>query len=274
MKFVFAFVAAVLMMLPLEAQSFNGVHTNNVTEPEPELLFHAAAPGIIVMPRSDMSQMIMAYDVTFIPREGQVYVRWGKLDENGEGEGLWTKWRECGDDEVLTFTTAGRYVLEAHAEAAGKENSCTIKATFRVDYIGMTLAPGIKMLPYEQRGYNVSLTSVYGDPVYYRWKRAEDDVWNEWRLYTEVVPFTEVGKYVLDARCENDPLSVYLEVPSIEYHLTGDVDFNGAIDINDVTALIDMLLSNTTVVTGDVNQDGTIDINDVTSLIDKLLNLN
>lgn len=272
MKFVFTFVSVLLIMFQADAQSLTGVDANSVTEQEPELVFHAAAPGMIVMPRTDMSQMILVYDVTLIPREGQVMVRWGKLDESGEGEGLWTKWRDY--DDVLTFSTPGRYVLEAHAEAYGKENSCTIRATFRVDYIGMTLAPGIKMLPYEQRGYNVSLTSVYGDPVYYRWKRAEDNVWNEWRLYTEVIPFTEVGKYVLDARCENDPLSVYLEVPSIEYHLTGDVDFNGAIDINDVTALIDMLLSNTTVVTGDVNQDGTIDINDVTSLIDKLLNLN
>ena len=123
MKFVFTFVTVLLMMFQADAQSLNGGDANSVTEQEPELVFHAAAPGMIVMPRTDMSQMMMVYDVTLIPREGQVMVRWGKLDESGEGEGLWTKWRDY--DDVLTFSTPGRYVLEAHAEVYGKENSCT-----------------------------------------------------------------------------------------------------------------------------------------------------
>lgn len=271
MKFVFTFVTVLLMMFQADAQSLNGGDANSVTEQEPELVFHAAAPGMIVMPRTDMSQMMMVYDVTLIPREGQVMVRWGKLDESGEGEGLWTKWRDY--DDVLTFSTPGRYVLEAHAEVYGKENSCTIRATFRVDYIGMTLAPGIKMTPFGQRGYYVSLTSIYDDPVYYRWRHYEDDTWNGWRLYIEDIPFTEVGKYVLDARCENDPLSVYMEVPSFEYYTIGDVDHNGILNIADVTSLIDMLLNGITIATGDVNQDGTVSISDVTLLIDKLMSL-
>ena len=57
--------------------------------------------------------------------------------------------------------------------------------------------------------------------------------------------------------------------------LAGDVNMDGTVNISDVTALIDYLLSNVT--TGidlnaaDVNQDGTVNISDVTALIDQLL---
>lgn len=59
--------------------------------------------------------------------------------------------------------------------------------------------------------------------------------------------------------------------------LPGDVDANGAVNISDVTVLIDYLLNNSTVINrenADVNGDGTINIGDVTSLIDKLLSGN
>lgn len=49
----------------------------------------------------------------------------------------------------------------------------------------------------------------------------------------------------------------------------GDVNQDGAVNISDVTALIDRLLAG--VPEGDVNQDGVANISDVTSLIDYLL---
>ena len=49
----------------------------------------------------------------------------------------------------------------------------------------------------------------------------------------------------------------------------GDVDRNGAVNISDVTCLIDNLLKG--VPEGDVDQDGLVNISDVTSLIDYLL---
>jgi len=54
----------------------------------------------------------------------------------------------------------------------------------------------------------------------------------------------------------------------------GDVNEDGSVDISDVTALIDYLLSGTGTVNtdnADVNGDGSIDISDVTALIDTLL---
>ena len=53
--------------------------------------------------------------------------------------------------------------------------------------------------------------------------------------------------------------------------LVGDVDEDGNVNITDVTALIDMLLSDNTMPSGDVNGDGQINITDVTDLIDILL---
>ena len=55
----------------------------------------------------------------------------------------------------------------------------------------------------------------------------------------------------------------------------GDVDGDGKVNIDDVTALIDMLLNGSTPTDGaDVDGDGKVNIDDVTVLIDKLLNGN
>jgi surface protein len=55
--------------------------------------------------------------------------------------------------------------------------------------------------------------------------------------------------------------------------IQGDVDGNNIVDINDVTALIDLLLNGGTISNpaANCNQDGSIDIDDVTALIDYLL---
>lgn len=270
MKILCTLASALVLMLSAHAQSMNDGKNGNATDPNAELVYHTAAPGMMIMPQIDMEQMVMAYDLTPIPREGEAYIRWGRLDENGEGEGLWTKWREF--DCVIKFSTPGRYVVEVHAEGIGKERSSTLKASFKVDYLGMTYAPGITLKPYEQRGYYIELTSPYDYDIYYHWRHYDDGVWSKWRLYTEAIPFTEAGTYVLDANCEGDPVSVYIEVPSVDYYKTGDVNYNGVVDIEDLTALINMLLNEEFLIgTGDVNKDGVVSINDVTYLINMLL---
>ena len=52
---------------------------------------------------------------------------------------------------------------------------------------------------------------------------------------------------------------------------TGDVNLDGAININDVTDLINMLLKHNITSSGDVNTDGLINISDVTDLINLIL---
>jgi hypothetical protein len=56
----------------------------------------------------------------------------------------------------------------------------------------------------------------------------------------------------------------------------GDVNTDGAVNISDVTALIDYLLGGGNINTdyADVNEDSGINIADVTALIDKLLAAN
>ena len=271
MKCFFAIVAAALMMSAqaVSAVSLSDGEYYSVNGSESELAYHTAPPGMVIMPRSDLDQMVMAYDVSFIPREGQTFVRWGKLNDNGEGEGLWTKWRDT--DDVISFTNPSIYVLEAHAEATGKENSSTLKATFKVDYLGMSTAPGITLTPVGERGYHVSLTSPFGYDIYYRWRHFDGGTWDRWHLYTEPIPFTEASTYVLEANCEGDVLSVYIEVPSVDYVKTGDVNHNGVVDVADLTMLIDMLLDGNIIATGDVNHDGNVSIQDATTLIDILL---
>ena len=51
----------------------------------------------------------------------------------------------------------------------------------------------------------------------------------------------------------------------------GDVNLDGEVNIADVNAVIDMILSGNTAATGDVNGDGEINIADVNALIDKIL---
>lgn len=264
------FAAAALMLLSAQAQSLTDGKNFNASVPQPDLVFHTAPPGLMLTPRSDAE--VMAYDLTIIPREGMAFVRWGKLDDNGESAGLWTKWRDY--DNVISFNTPGTYVLETHAEAIGKENSATLKATFRVGYVGMTSAPGIKIMPSGQREYYVTLTSLYGDDIYYRYRDYYNGgVWYKWRLYTEELPFTSGGTYVLEVNCNDDPLAVFIEVPNVDYFKTGDVNHNGSVDMEDLTALISMLLNTELRIgTGDVNKDGVITIGDVTTLIGMLLN--
>ena len=67
---------------------------------------------------------------------------------------------------------------------------------------------------------------------------------------------------------------MYFYFAAPEY-LLGDVNNDGAVDINDVTALIDYLLTGSedgvNLLAADMNTDGDVDINDVTALIDYLL---
>lgn len=67
-------------------------------------------------------------------------------------------------------------------------------------------------------------------------------------------------------------------IPGDDTFELGDVDNDGIVDINDVTALIDYLLTQNAqglnLDAADCEPDGIVDINDVTTLIDMLLNNN
>ena len=264
MKNVLAFVLAALMVLPMQAELMSGS-----VDLESELVFHTCAPGIKVMPR--VKNMMVIYDVTMIPREGNVYFHWKNLDENGEPQGVWTRWREF-DGADYTFINPGKYLLEAFAETPGKERSSVINVTFEVGYAMSSMALGMILNPCGERGYNVQMTSLYGDDVYYRWRHSEYDEWNRWCLFTEAVPFTEGGNYVLETYCDNDIMGAYIEVPSVDYYRIGDVNHNGVVNMDDLTALINMLVGKELVMaTGDMNRDSVVSMDDLTTLINMLV---
>ena len=83
------------------------------------------------------------------------------------------------------------------------------------------------------------------------------------------------GEYKLTVDYANMKLIIEKIVPDHGYDL-GDVNHDHAVNIADVTALIDYLLGTGTVceICADVNGDGPINIADVTALIDILLNNN
>ena len=55
--------------------------------------------------------------------------------------------------------------------------------------------------------------------------------------------------------------------------LTGDVNGDGEVNIADVNAIIDMILTDTSVPEADVNADGEVNIADVNAIIDMILNM-
>ncbi len=263
MKYLLAFVASVLLVFSANA------------EIDPD--HRTAAPGIMVLPSVEPAIFVMRYLVYFTPREGNIYYRWM---DNSNGE--WSHWAECG--KVVVFNTPGTFTVETYAKKTGKPESAHLSTTFTVAYYGMTVAPGIRLQLDKERGYHVTMSSLYAYDIYYRWKMEDDGVWNKWLLYREAIPFTEVGKYTIEGRCDYedgyDSVSVTFEVDrskagDVEL-LPGDVNMDGIVDVTDVTSLISYILGN---VSGDFNEEGAnlngdnqIDIADVTALISMVLN--
>jgi hypothetical protein len=83
---------------------------------------------------------------------------------------------------------------------------------------------------------------------------------------------TPAGEYKLTVDLTSMKLIIEKLTPAHDYEV-GDVNHDHAVNIGDVTALIDYLLGSGSVceICADVNGDGPINIGDVTALIDKLL---
>ena len=64
---------------------------------------------------------------------------------------------------------------------------------------------------------------------------------------------------------------VYANMPPDEHPATGDVNLDGEVNIADINAVIDMILSGNVLSVGDVNGDGEVNIADVNALIALIL---
>ena len=139
--------------------------------------------------------------------------------------------------------------------------------TFDADTYSMNLTEDLTEIPYSIWGsdyFDFHPSYVY----FYRTNTEGYEPFFNWRIGIQVY-------YTVDG-VKNSSDIVYLEVfdnPNVNTNI-GDVNNDNAVNIADVTALIDYLLgsaSNINEQAADVNQDQEINIADVTALIDKLL---
>ncbi len=99
---------------------------------------------------------------------------------------------------------------------------------------------------------------------------------NDWETYSVEIP---AGTHTLTWSYSKDgsvnPNGDYFAVDNVSLGMRGDVNGNGTVDINDVTALIQYVLTGSTtginLSNADVNGNGPVDINDVTALIQYVL---
>ena len=102
-----------------------------------------------------------------------------------------------------------------------------------------------------------------------------------WQTYNEPITLNETT--IVEARAIKQGLYNNSEVITAEYmieipdvHKPGDVNHDGAVNVKDVTDLIDYLLdidNGICTICADVKEDGAINISDVTKLIDMLLEI-
>ena len=99
-------------------------------------------------------------------------------------------------------------------------------------------------------------------------------------FYIRLADTGTVGEYYGTITATTDVVSAYADVEGIvtaKPVTRGDVNMDGIVSIDDVTALIDFLLGTGVTIdeqAADVDASGDIDINDVTALIDILLGVN
>jgi len=102
---------------------------------------------------------------------------------------------------------------------------------------------------------------------------------NDWETYTmDVTPGTHTLTWRYTKDSSVNPTGDYFAVDNLTIRTIekrGDVNADGSVNISDVTALIDYLLSGNAsaiiLTNADCNQDGGVNISDVTTLIDYLL---
>ena len=94
---------------------------------------------------------------------------------------------------------------------------------------------------------------------------------NDWKTYSVEIP---TGTHTLTWSYSKDgsvnPVGDYFAVDNVSLGMRGDVNGNGTVDINDVTALIQYVLTGSTTGINLSNADVN-DINDVTALIQYVL---
>ena len=187
-------------------------------------------------------------------------------------------------DGALTVTSIGAYpwteVTEGGRTYAQSGNAGVASSTSEMTTI--VKVPLLSMLSFDFK--------AWGEGTSTAWDKCEflvDGVsqfaygarQNDWETYTmDVTPGTHTLTWRYTKDSSVNPTGDYFAVDNLTIRTIekqGDVNADGSVNISDVTALIDYLLSgNASAIilsNADCNQDGGVNISDVTTLIDYLL---
>lgn len=152
---------------------------------------------------------------------------------------------DCANSDAVTIQSLNNYTSIRQVDVYAGESSTSLRQSEQGD-ADYRIITGIADKYYNVTGLNAAGTYLY------RVKSFKADG-------TES-PWSNVEQVTLKDNGHN--------------YATGDVDHDGSVSINDVTALIDWLLGSADAgctICGDVNGDGLVSITDVTVLIDRLL---
>ena len=168
------------------------------------------------------------------------------------------------DADTLYIDLNGVATMVKYAPEMQPANADYVTQTsFRADWTDQTMASGVSSytLEYETNGNSETVTGITNK--FYTIENLTAGATYSYKVKALYVDGTE-------SAWSNTQQVTLLSAPAFE---NGDVNHDGFVDINDVTALIDYLLGSGTINTdcADLNSDSAIDISDVTELIDKLL---
>ena len=181
--------------------------------------------------------------------------------------------RECNALQQMDFPRGVTRIASSAMDNCNTMNHVTLPST--LNYIGSNAFNRCTSLSVI---YVKATTPPYCDT--YEWY---DYDWDEDVIDYAFTPtqFNNTSVFVPEASVNSyknaDTWKKFKKVYGMNYlpeYITGDVDGNGVVGISDVTALIDYLLTGSSIDTeaADVNGDSSISIGDVTALIDILLN--
>lgn len=181
---------------------------------------------------------------------------------------------------AIEFTSTGNYpwmtmardgrIYAQSGNAGMHSTSSTLTATVRVP-AGGTLSFDFKAWG-EGTSFDKCIFSVDGTQKFSY--GARDNDWETYSVNLSAGTHTLTWTYSKDGSV--NPTGDFFAIDNVSINQSiriGDVNGDGKVNIDDVTALIDCLLNGATApVSADCNQDGQVNIDDVTTLIDGLLN--